>query len=118
MVHVSQECFTCVKCGTELYGKPCFAQAGKAYCERDYHDTFGVKCTKVLARLDCLQRVLTVFAQCRKVIEGECLEVPSGGDKLVFHPACFTCSKCRKSMRGQPFFADGDKIYCEADVPQ
>ena len=60
---------------------------GRPYCERDYHEKYGVKC-----------------AYCQRFISGKVLQA---GDNNHFHPTCARCTKC-----GDPF-GDGEEMYLQ-----
>ena len=60
---------------------------GLPYCERCYHEKYGVRCT-----------------YCHRFISGKVLQA---GDKNHFHPTCARCTKC-----GDPF-GDGEEMYLQ-----
>lgn len=60
---------------------------GRPYCERCYHEQFGVRCT-----------------YCLRFISGKVLQA---GDNNHFHPTCARCTKC-----GDPF-GDGEEMYLQ-----
>ena len=79
-------CFKCTICGVLLHGEY-MGHEGKPYCEKDYHERYGVKC-----------------AYCQRFIAGKVLQA---GDNNHFHPTCARCSKC-----GDPF-GDGEEMYLQ-----
>ena len=34
-------------------------------------------------------------------------------DSKAYHPECFLCHKCQKSLAGEQFYLDGDNRLCE-----
>jgi len=91
--HIS--CFTCRVCNCALQGKQFFYHVdGKPYCEKDY---------------------LTTLEKC-------CVCGESVTDRILrangkpYHPKCFTCVICAKSLEGIQFTIDaGNRIYCIED---
>lgn len=79
-------CFKCHACNGVLHGEY-MGRDGHPYCEKDYHQQFGVKC-----------------AHCERFIAGKVLQA---GDNHHFHPTCARCSKC-----GDPF-GDGEEMYLQ-----
>lgn len=87
-------CFTCNQCKTQLQGKPFFALEGKPYCEQDYLNTLEKcsVCTKPI-----LDRILRATGK-------------------PYHPQCFTCVVCGRSLDGIPFTVDAiNQIHCITD---
>jgi len=85
-------CFTCNVCKQQLVGR-WFDDDGQILCENDFHRKRGTVCPK-----------------CTKPVEGESKRV----GKMVFHPACYVCSYCRRQPEGffkQPPNKPG-AIYC------
>ena len=79
-------CFKCTTCNVLLHGEY-MGHEGRPYCEKDYHERYGVKC-----------------AYCHRFISGKVLQA---GDNNHFHPTCARCSKC-----GDPF-GDGEEMYLQ-----
>ena len=79
-------CFKCTVCKILLHGEY-MGHEGKPYCEKDYHERYGVKC-----------------AYCQRFIAGKVLQA---GENNHFHPTCARCSKC-----GDPF-GDGEEMYLQ-----
>ena len=79
-------CFKCTICGVLLHGEY-MGHEGKPYCEKCYHERYGVKC-----------------AYCQRFIAGKVLQA---GENNHFHPTCARCSKC-----GDPF-GDGEEMYLQ-----
>lgn len=79
-------CFKCTACNVLLHGEY-MGHEGKPYCEKDYHEKYGVKC-----------------AYCQRFISGKVLQA---GDNNHFHPTCARCTKC-----GDPF-GDGEEMYLQ-----
>jgi hypothetical protein len=90
--HIS--CFTCHQCQINLQGKPFYALDGKPYCEDDYLNTLE-KCSVCLKPI--LERILRATGK-------------------PYHPQCFTCVVCGKSLDGIPFTVDAtNQIHCIED---
>ena len=79
-------CFKCTSCEVLLHGEY-MGHEGQPYCEKCYHDKFGVRCT-----------------YCHRFISGKVLQA---GDNNHFHPTCARCTKC-----GDPF-GDGEEMYLQ-----
>lgn len=87
-------CFTCQQCQINLQGKPFYALDGKPYCEEDYLNTLE-KCSVCLKPI--LERILRATGK-------------------PYHPQCFTCIICGKSLDGIPFTVDAtNQIHCIED---
>ncbi|XP_045541804.1 lipoma-preferred partner homolog [Papilio machaon] len=92
MYHV--KCFCCHQCNTNLQGKPFYAVEGKPYCEADYYETLE-KCS--VCNKPILDRILRATGK-------------------PYHPTCFTCVVCGKSLDGIPFTVDAtNQIHCIED---
>jgi len=83
----------CAVCGTPFTGgkRVMEGEDGNAYCERDFIDTFAVKCGK-----------------CSEPIIGECVNALGVG----YHPEHFCCEMCKTTLEGA-FFEHEGGIYCE-----
>uniref|UniRef100_A0A3P9LEU1 LIM domain containing preferred translocation partner in lipoma n=1 Tax=Oryzias latipes TaxID=8090 RepID=A0A3P9LEU1_ORYLA len=90
--HVS--CFICVTCGTKLRGKPFYAVEKKAYCE------------------PCYIKTLETCSICSKPIMERILRATG----KAYHPHCFICVVCHRSLDGIPFTVDAsNQIHCIED---
>ncbi|KAL3861314.1 hypothetical protein ACJMK2_007369 [Sinanodonta woodiana] len=90
--HIS--CFVCVSCGTMLRGKSFYAMETKPYCESCYMNTLE-KCSV-----------------CSKPVTDRLLRATG----KPYHPACFVCVVCGKSLDGIPFTVDAtNQIHCIED---
>ncbi|XP_043657484.1 LIM domain-containing protein C4F6.12 isoform X1 [Drosophila teissieri] len=90
--HIS--CFTCTDCQINLQGKPFYALDGKPYCEYDYLQTLE-KCSVCMKPI--LERILRATGK-------------------PYHPQCFTCVVCGKSLDGLLFTVDAtNQNYCITD---
>uniref|UniRef100_A0A1B6DVF7 LIM zinc-binding domain-containing protein n=2 Tax=Hemiptera TaxID=7524 RepID=A0A1B6DVF7_9HEMI len=90
--HIS--CFTCCHCAIQLQGKPFYTLEGKPYCETGYLDTLE-KCSVCLSPI--LDRILRATGR-------------------PYHPQCFCCIVCGKSLDGIPFTVDAtNQIHCIED---
>ncbi|XP_033641825.1 lipoma-preferred partner homolog isoform X2 [Asterias rubens] len=88
------DCFTCDTCHAKLRGHPFFALEGKAFCETCY--------------MDSLEKCST----CSKPITERILRATG----KPYHPHCFTCVVCGKSLDGIPFTVDAtNQIHCIED---
>lgn len=87
-------CFTCHHCQINLQGKPFYGVDGKALCEDDYMNTLEKCC---VCSEPILERILRATGK-------------------PYHPTCFTCIVCGKSLDGIPFTVDAtNKIHCIED---
>ncbi|XP_052226648.1 lipoma-preferred partner homolog isoform X2 [Dreissena polymorpha] len=87
-------CFVCIGCGTLLRGKSFYAMETKPHCEPCYLNTLE-KCSI-----------------CSKPITDRLLRATG----KPYHPACFTCVVCGKSLDGIPFTVDAtNQIHCIED---
>ncbi|XP_061189778.1 lipoma-preferred partner homolog [Saccostrea echinata] len=90
--HIS--CFICINCGTLLRGKSFYSMDNKPYCEQCYINSLE-KCSV-----------------CSKPITDRLLRATG----KPYHPACFTCVVCGKSLDGIPFTVDAtNQIHCIED---
>uniref|UniRef100_A0A0N4Z9M3 Lipoma-preferred partner homolog n=1 Tax=Parastrongyloides trichosuri TaxID=131310 RepID=A0A0N4Z9M3_PARTI len=80
------ECFVCEGCGKQLAGSSFYNVQGKCYCEVDYVNSLE-KCLK--CRLPIKQKILRAL----------------GG---AYHPECFVCHNCEKSLDGVGFTTNKD----------
>ncbi|XP_066476082.1 lipoma-preferred partner [Tiliqua scincoides] len=88
------ECFTCMTCSSKLRGQPFYAVEKKAYCEPCYINTLE-QCS-VCAK-PIMERILRATGK-------------------AYHPHCFTCVICQRSLDGIPFTVDaGGNIHCIED---
>lgn len=87
-------CFNCHECQINLQGKPFYALDGRPFCEADYLNTLE-KCSVCLKPI--LERILRATGK-------------------PYHPQCFTCVVCHKSLDGIPFTVDAtNQIHCIDD---
>uniref|UniRef100_H2S1H7 LIM domain containing preferred translocation partner in lipoma n=1 Tax=Takifugu rubripes TaxID=31033 RepID=H2S1H7_TAKRU len=88
------DCFVCMTCSTKLRGKPFFAVEKKAYCEPCYINTLET-CT--ICSKPIMERILRATGK-------------------AYHPHCFTCVVCHRSLDGVPFTVDAsNQIHCIED---
>ncbi|NXU65893.1 LPP protein, partial [Horornis vulcanius] len=88
------KCFTCIMCSSKLRGQPFYAVEKKAYCEPCYINT------------------LEQCSVCAKPIMERILRA----NGKAYHPHCFTCVMCHRSLDGIPFTVDaGGNIHCIED---
>lgn len=87
-------CFTCLGCGTLLRGTSFYSMDSKPYCESCY--------------LNTLERC----SVCSKPVTDRLLRATG----KPYHPGCFTCVVCGKSLDGVPFTVDAtNQIHCIED---
>ncbi|XP_053548760.1 zyxin [Bombina bombina] len=92
LYHVT--CFTCSKCDQQLQGQQYYESEGRPLCEECYQDT------------------LAVCAVCEKKITERLLRAMG----KEYHPSCFMCAVCRRSLQGEPFIVDDmNQPHCVAD---
>ncbi|KAJ8418648.1 hypothetical protein AAFF_G00001470 [Aldrovandia affinis] len=90
--HVS--CFVCITCSVQLTGKTFYALEKKPYCEPCYISTLEI-CT--VCSEPIMERILRATEK-------------------AYHPHCFTCVVCHRSLDGIPFTVDaGNHIHCIED---
>ncbi|XP_057664784.1 thyroid receptor-interacting protein 6 isoform X1 [Diorhabda carinulata] len=88
------KCFTCHHCAINLQGKPFYALNGKPYCEEDYLNTLEKCC---VCQNPILDRILRATGK-------------------PYHPKCFCCVVCGKSLDGIPFTVDAsNRVHCIED---
>ncbi|XP_033820806.1 lipoma-preferred partner [Periophthalmus magnuspinnatus] len=88
------DCFVCMTCSSKLRGKPFYAVDKKAYCEPCYVNTLETcnSCSKPI-----MERILRATGK-------------------AYHPHCFTCVVCHRSLDGVPFTVDAsNQIHCIQD---
>ncbi|KAL1502772.1 hypothetical protein ABEB36_007870 [Hypothenemus hampei] len=88
------KCFTCHHCAINLQGKPFYALDGHPYCEEDYLNTLEKCC---VCQKPILDRILRATGK-------------------PYHPLCFCCVVCGKSLDGIPFTVDAtNRVHCIED---
>ncbi|XP_067898945.1 lipoma-preferred partner [Heterodontus francisci] len=88
------DCFICVTCGHKLRGQPFYAVEKKSYCEPCYINTLE-KCS--VCSKPIMERILRATGK-------------------AYHPQCFTCVVCHRSLDGIPFTVDAsNQIHCIED---
>lgn len=87
-------CFACFRCQINLQGKPFYALEGQPCCEEDYLNTLE-KCSVCMKPI--LERILRATGK-------------------PYHPSCFCCVVCGKSLDGIPFTVDAtNQNHCIED---
>jgi len=84
------ECFVCTHCKKPFPDGKFIPHKGKPYCRSDFANM-------------CLK--------CDKVITSGYIEF----EQEKYHPACFKCHLCRKSLAESEFFELDGKPYCKSD---
>lgn len=88
------ECFTCHHCAINLQGKPFYSLEGHPYCSEDYLNTLEKCC---VCQKPILDRILRATGK-------------------PYHPSCFCCVVCGKSLDGIPFTVDAtNRVHCIED---
>nr|XP_061834377.1 lipoma-preferred partner homolog [Nerophis lumbriciformis]XP_061834378.1 lipoma-preferred partner homolog [Nerophis lumbriciformis]XP_061834379.1 lipoma-preferred partner homolog [Nerophis lumbriciformis]XP_061834380.1 lipoma-preferred partner homolog [Nerophis lumbriciformis] len=88
------DCFVCMTCSSKLRGRPFYAVEKKAYCEPCYVNTLET-CTICIKPI--MERILRATGK-------------------AYHPHCFTCVVCHRSLDGVPFTVDASNhIHCIDD---
>lgn len=88
------DCFSCVTCGNKLRGHAFYAVDKKSYCELCYISTLE-QCS-VCSR-PIMERILRATGK-------------------AYHPQCFTCVVCHRSLDGVPFTVDTtNQVHCIDD---
>lgn len=88
------DCFSCDRCQSNLQGKPFYALDGQPCCEADYLNTLE-KCSVCIKPI--LERILRATGK-------------------PYHPYCFCCVVCGKSLDGIPFTVDAtNQNHCIED---
>ncbi|XP_076134143.1 lipoma-preferred partner [Alosa pseudoharengus] len=88
------DCFVCMTCTAKLRGKPFYAVDKKAYCEPCYINTLE---TCNICSQPIMERILRATGK-------------------AYHPQCFTCVVCQRSLDGIPFTVDASNhIHCIED---
>ncbi|XP_041071458.1 lipoma-preferred partner [Carcharodon carcharias] len=88
------DCFTCMTCSHKLRGQPFYAVEKKSYCEPCYVNTLE-KCS--VCSKPIMERILRATGK-------------------AYHPQCFTCVMCHRSLDGIPFTVDAsNQIHCIED---
>lgn len=84
-------CFCCDQCQKQLAGCSFYAVDGKNLCQVDYMNSLE-KCEK--CKMPITQKILRALSK-------------------AFHPECFSCPSCQKSLDGIPFTVDKEnQAYC------
>ncbi|KAH9522646.1 E3 ubiquitin-protein ligase NRDP1, variant 2 [Dermatophagoides farinae] len=90
MVYHTQ-CFTCHGCNSELRGKSFYSMDNNPHCEQCYLNSLE-KCS--ICEKPILDRILRATGK-------------------PYHPSCFTCVVCEKSLDGIPFTVDAtNQVHC------
>ncbi|CAF1236050.1 unnamed protein product [Adineta steineri] len=86
--------FTCSQCSRDLVDCGFIEENGKLYCEQDFEQFLAPHCAK------CSQKILK---ECVHALE------------QTWHPECFLCTACKKSIGTGSFHVEEGQPYCTED---
>ncbi|CAF0724255.1 unnamed protein product [Adineta ricciae] len=86
--------FTCSHCSKDLVDCGFIEENGKLYCEQDFEQFLAPHCSK------CSQKILK---ECVHALE------------QTWHPECFVCTACKKSIGSGSFHVEEGQPYCTED---
>ena len=92
--HYHPDCMVCHQCKISLTGKPVHVHEGNLY-DQECFFAFHAKCCDI----------------CRKPITGANVRFLTSADKS-FHPACYVCFHCRKTLSGVEYYMVGENRVC------
>jgi len=103
--HSTGSCFSCSQCHSAIATGEFGIKAGTVWCQNCMDHHVQEKKDKLAADPDA-----HCYA-CKKPITGECLTAEK---TMNFHPACFVCSKCKKSLeKGYSMEMSSKSLYCD-----
>ncbi|UJR21293.1 hypothetical protein I4U23_024385 [Adineta vaga] len=86
--------FTCSHCSKDLVDCGFIEENGKLYCEQDFEQFLAPHCAK------CSQKIVK---ECVHALE------------QTWHPECFLCTACKKSIGSGSFHVEEGHPYCTED---
>lgn len=117
-------CMKCFVCGEALRGTY-FTYKGEPICEKDYMSR-AEKCAECGETIMGTYYTLNDKTYCEEHYRARCDKCPRCDEEITekmvrtsgaaFHPECFTCVVCNKSMVHEQFITDEQqRIYCQDD---
>ena len=104
--------FTCSKCSTNLTDTGFVEENGKLYCENDFEQFLAPNCAK------CSEKILKVIFFCIENLNSYFLFLHTNFKECVhalektWHPQCFLCTACKKSIGSGSFHVEEGQPYC------
>ncbi|XP_057289739.1 four and a half LIM domains protein 2-like [Hydractinia symbiolongicarpus] len=89
------DCFTCQSCNKTLAGKSIYKHEGHNYDQECYSTFHAKKC-----------------AVCYQALVDPKIKYVTYDGK-TYHPDCFVCHKCKKTLSGKQFYLVDDTKVCE-----
>jgi uncharacterized CHY-type Zn-finger protein len=91
-------CFSCSVCDTPFNDGEYYQDEFMVYCAEHYVEACGTVCTA-----------------CGNYIKDTIVSDAGGG---TWHPECFSCTACKKSLAGFQYYTKNGRFYCTEDYTQ
>ena len=91
-------CFSCSVCDTPFNDGEYYQDEFMVYCAEHYFEACGTVCTA-----------------CGNYIKDTIVSDSGGG---TWHPECFSCTACKKSLAGLQYYTKNGRFYCTEDYTQ